>query len=111
MASPAPGDNVRLRTGRSVVEESAGSPDVAVVDLTCMDNDAEGPPLKDIRELDLDTRAFKLLESIRTRQSTALGRRRGHTRPDTLWQATRMIQLSEQKPPFSNQFRNDPTTP
>lgn len=52
---PSPGDIVRLRTRHYVAEGVTKDPYGTVVDLACLDDDAQGDRLKAIWELELDT--------------------------------------------------------
>ncbi len=52
--APNPGDIVHVRTRHYVVEGASGGPHGTVVDLACMDDDAQGSRLSAIWELELD---------------------------------------------------------
>jgi superfamily II DNA or RNA helicase len=53
-SAPNPGDIVHLRTRHYVVEGASSGPHGTVVDLACMDDDAQGSRLSAIWELELD---------------------------------------------------------
>ena len=52
--APSTGDIVHLRTRHHVVENVSPGPHGTVVDLACMDDDAQGSSLSAIWELELD---------------------------------------------------------